>query len=365
MTMGSKRSAENDVSNTDVNRRVYLRNVSALAGVASLGATGGCLSSLGDDGGNYPSQDVEIIVPFATGGGFDAYTRLSESYWEDNLGGEVVVSNVTGGGGINGATKTYNASPDGHTFMIWDVYQSLTQQMARDVEFDILEMSHIGAISQEPNAMVVTDEADVDNFDDFIGKMGELNFATQGSGSAAHTMAALLTMFIDDVSPEDPNFVHFDGTGEVLGGLERGEAEVFVVSTVTSAAKTAQSLDGASLFTVFEEEEEIGGYLDGKGITPTHYSPQLEIDGMEEYNQLTALRRFFTGPPDVPDDVLETQRDAFSEMINNDEFITELEESNRPALNPGGADVVQDRLDQVSNTLSEDQYQSLLDDLFS
>lgn len=350
-------------ANDGVNRRTVLRT----AGAASLVGFAGCLGGNGGetDPEDYPESDVEIVVPFASGGGFDEYTRLSESYWEDHLGGDVVVSNVEGGGGVTGATQTYNADPDGHKFMIFDTYQAITQQIARDVSYDIIEMSHIGTITNDPSALVVTDEADIDGWDDMIDRIDELSFATQGNGSAGHTLPALLAMYVDELEVEDLNFVHFDGTGEVIAGLERGEADIFFISTITSGVATVQALEGASMFMAFDDEDEIGWYLEDEGVETELYSTEVDINDVEEFNELAYMRRFFTGPPGVNEEILEIQRDAFESFAFDDEFAEYMGENGRPVINPGDGQQAEDHLTNFHDTVSEDPYLSVFQDLMS
>lgn len=343
----------------DVGRRSVLRNATTIAGAISISGLAGCLSDIGGGGEsgaeNYPQDDVEIIVPYSSGGGFDAYARLTEPYWAENLGGDVIVTNVEGGGGINGATQAYNAAPDGHTILIWDAYQSLTVQMAQDVDYDITEMSHIGLITNNPSALILTDDVDINNFDEFINQIDELRFATQGAGSAGHSMAALLGRYLEDTSEDDLNYVHFNGTGEVVAGLERGEANAFLISTITSGVSTVHSLNNASIFIVFDQEDEIGWFLEQEDVSTEYYSPMLDIENIEEYNEVAYDRRFFTGPPEVPEDILEIQRDAFSQMIDTDEMVNEMEESNRPVINPGNAQDIENYLTETSNALNENR----------
>ena len=305
------------VDDGNLGRRAVLRGSASVAGTASTLGLAGCLSGVGGSGSannssgdsvnNYPRDDVEIIVPFSTGGGFDAYARLSVTNWEKQLNGTIVVTNVEGGGGITGMTQIYNAEPDGHTFGIYDSYQAMTQQIGKNPQFDIREMSYIGSITNTPGAFVVMESANITDWTDFINRLGEFNFATQGSGSYAHTAPALLSSYIDGVNPDDFNFVHFNGTGEVMGGLERGEADVFYISTITSGVETVKSLTSASIFTVFDNEDNIGWYLNNNGVDTDYYSTEVGINNAAEFNQMSYDRRFFLGPPDVPDDILDAQ----------------------------------------------------------
>lgn len=67
----------------------------------------------------YPSETITLIVPSSAGGGTDLTARLWAKYASDMLGQQVVVSNVTGGGGSTGTKTVYDAKADGYTLLFY------------------------------------------------------------------------------------------------------------------------------------------------------------------------------------------------------------------------------------------------------
>jgi tripartite-type tricarboxylate transporter receptor subunit TctC len=63
----------------------------------------------------FPDRPVQIIVPWAAGGGVDTVTRIFADGFEKELGVPVNVVNRTGGGGVTGHTFMATAAPDGYT----------------------------------------------------------------------------------------------------------------------------------------------------------------------------------------------------------------------------------------------------------
>lgn len=63
----------------------------------------------------YPSRPVQLLVPWAAGGGTDAVARMIASLLERDLGQPFTVVNRTGGSGVVGHAAIANAAPDGHT----------------------------------------------------------------------------------------------------------------------------------------------------------------------------------------------------------------------------------------------------------
>jgi tripartite-type tricarboxylate transporter receptor subunit TctC len=357
------------------NRRGFLKAAGSLAAVttvAGCSGDGGSGSGSGDGaatsanpGANYPSDDITFVVPYASGGGFDAYARLMKPYLEEELGVTVQVQNVEGGGGVVGATQVYNADPDGHTITIWDPLDGGFPQVGTDVGYDLSEMTHIGYVTQSPNALTVMSSASADSWSGFTEGIGEVNFATQGRGSVAHINPILLGGITDEFATDAPNFVHYGGTGPALGGLEKGEAGAFMVGTSTSAVKVVNSLD-AEMFGVFSgSDHSISGYMEDNGVEVQNYTGDLGIDGMGQYNDLTVFRRFLAGPPGVPEGIQQQQVEAFQNVIDNEDFRADAREAARPLINPAAEpERVSEVIDTTLETLESEPYQGIISNAF-
>ena len=63
----------------------------------------------------FPNRTIEVIVPFAAGGGTDIIARAVASAMSDDLGQRLVVLNRDGAGGTLGFGALATAAPDGHT----------------------------------------------------------------------------------------------------------------------------------------------------------------------------------------------------------------------------------------------------------
>ena len=358
-----------------IKRRKFLASVGATSAIGLAGCTGNSSRDSGDSGGsknstgdnngqssNYPSENISLIVPYATGGGFDSYARISKPFWQKHLPNQptVNVENVVGGGGVKGATQVYNAEPNGYNFLIWDAYQAVTQQIGRNVGYHIREMSHIGALTQAPNCLVTMKSANISGWNDLVNRISEVNFATQGVGAISHTSAVLLGELTGAWSQEDINFVHYGGTGEALAGLERGEAQVFIVGSAIPGLKVVNALE-AEMTILFGEPVDSESVLRG---VPKQYSLKLNVDGIDRFADLTVFRRFFTEPPNMPEEILEIQREAFSAMVNDKEFRQAAQEKDRPLVDPGSAEQVSDILKKQFDIFGTDPLNGVIKSIF-
>jgi tripartite-type tricarboxylate transporter receptor subunit TctC len=75
------------------------------------------------------TRPVQLICPWAAGGGTDRIARMVAILLEKELGQPVTVVNRTGGGGAVGHTAGATASPDGHTLTIVTVELAMMHWM--------------------------------------------------------------------------------------------------------------------------------------------------------------------------------------------------------------------------------------------
>jgi tripartite-type tricarboxylate transporter receptor subunit TctC len=66
----------------------------------------------------YPTQPIDLIVPWAPGGGCDMSARVVAAYATKKLGVPVNVVNVTGASGVTAMMQVLKTSPDGHTLLM-------------------------------------------------------------------------------------------------------------------------------------------------------------------------------------------------------------------------------------------------------
>jgi tripartite-type tricarboxylate transporter receptor subunit TctC len=76
-----------------------------------------------------PNRPIQLICPWAAGGGTDRVARMVGILLEKELGQPVTVVNRTGGGGAVGHTSGSTATPDGHTLTIVTVELAMMHWM--------------------------------------------------------------------------------------------------------------------------------------------------------------------------------------------------------------------------------------------
>jgi len=173
---------------------------------------------------NYPSRSIRFVVPLAAGGGTDIISRLFAQKLTESWGQQLVVDNRPGAGGLIGAQIAATAPADGYTMMMvsssFTVLPSMYSKMPYDTERDFAPVSRLITF---PFLLVTYPSVQAKSAKELIAmanaKPGSINYASGGSGSAAHLAAELFK------SLSASNFTHvpYKGTGAAITAILSGE----------------------------------------------------------------------------------------------------------------------------------------------
>jgi tripartite-type tricarboxylate transporter receptor subunit TctC len=146
----------------------------------------------------YPDHPVRMIVPFTPAGATDMLARLVGERLGAKLGQSVVIDNRAGAGGNVGAEIAARAAPDGYTLLmgpasIYAISATLYPRLGYDLAKDLTPVSLVANV---PHVLLVNNNLPVKSVPELIQfakkKPGELNIASQGSGTVSHLEAELL-----------------------------------------------------------------------------------------------------------------------------------------------------------------------------
>lgn len=144
---------------------------------------------------DFPERPVQIIAPYAAGGGLDTITRTLAARLSTLWGQQVIVENRPGAGATIGTQAVVKSKPDGYTLLVGStplgiapvVYPTLAYDARRDLR-------PISLIGTTPEVLVVTPGLNVSTAGELVAaakKDGKkLNFGSAGSGTLAHLAAA-------------------------------------------------------------------------------------------------------------------------------------------------------------------------------
>lgn len=205
---------------------------------------------------DYPSGPVELIVPWAAGGGTDGVARLIGTQLADALGTQVNVVNRTGGSGVVGHQAMADADPDGQTLGLVTVeigmmhWQGLTDLTSED-------LTGIAQVNADPAGLTVSADSDwetaQDLLDDIEANPGEVVASGTGQGGIWHL--ALVGMLLEaGLEPDAVNWVPSEGAAPALQELVAGGIDL----TTASLGENKTMLDSgrAKALAVMSSEQD-------------------------------------------------------------------------------------------------------------
>jgi tripartite-type tricarboxylate transporter receptor subunit TctC len=166
----------------------------ALIGLALIAAAGDRALSQ-DRVEDYPSRQVNFVVPFAPGGGTDILGRLFGQRLSDRFGKPFVIENRPGAGTVTAAVQVAKSAPDGYTIMMATsgtmamnptLYKKLPYEPGKDLVLAAL-------ICNVPFVLVVNPALPVHSVADLVkfAKEKPLSYGSGGAGAFHHLMGEL------------------------------------------------------------------------------------------------------------------------------------------------------------------------------
>lgn len=192
---------------------------------------------------DYPTQPINIVVPFSAGGPTDTVTRLVAQAMSRELGQQIVVENVGGAGGTLGAARVAQANADGYTLLLHHIGMSTAPSLYRELPFDPLaDFEYIGLVTEVPMVFVGRNDLEVDTLEDAIAWIREegenVMYANAGIGAASHLCGLLFMNSIDTQMTTIP----YQGTAPAVTDLMGGQVDFLCDQTTNT---TQQIRDGS------------------------------------------------------------------------------------------------------------------------
>jgi tripartite-type tricarboxylate transporter receptor subunit TctC len=207
-------------------RRWYVAGLLTLAVVA-----GGPVSAE-----DWPARTLTMINPFAAGGPNDVPARLFAQRMGEILGQSVIIENVSGAGGMNGADRVAKAQPDGYTFLLGTVgTQAQNQTLYKKPAYDSTrDFASVGLFLEAPLVLVARKDLPAKSMKEFVAyakaNADKMQFASAGTGSAIHLGCALM----NSVTGLKVVHVPYRGANPAMQDLASGRVD-YLCDIVTTA----------------------------------------------------------------------------------------------------------------------------------
>lgn len=247
------------IPDTRLSRRTFLTRTSGAAIGLLLGER--CLTSRARAAPAFPGdQPIEIVIPFAAGGGADIQVRILSKFWEPLIGQRFVSKFAPGGRTIIAMTRVHTAAADGHT-----LGQNLVGTFANvlafeKVAFTATDFAWIGTYSVDVEGLFVKKDAPWRDIGQFVDDMKSrpasrpMRISVAGAVSVADVVAKVFVKVVGGNAVVVP----FEGGSPARAAVVGGKVDA-AVSDVGPAIALEKEFRGLG---VFAEENPVPSVFD-------------------------------------------------------------------------------------------------------
>ena len=183
----------------------------------------------------WPEKPVRFIVGFTPGGPSDILARALGQKLADLRGQQVVIENRPGAGGNIAAELVAKSAPDGATWLLGNnSILATNQSLYRSLGYDpVKDFAPVALVAIQPNILVVNPNVPAGSVKELIAlakaKPGELNYASSGSGAAAHLAGELFKA----MTGVDMVHVPYKGAQPALTDVIAGQAQLMFATSAS------------------------------------------------------------------------------------------------------------------------------------
>ena len=208
-------------------KKTLFAGIAAIAGASAL-----LTSNMASAQKDWPTKNIQLIVPFAAGGPTDTIARLIAVPMGQSLGQTVVVENVPGAGGTIASTKVARAAPDGYTIYIHHMGMATAQALYDKLPYDpMTSFEYIGQVADVPMVLLGKKDLPANNFKEleaYIKANGsKVTMANAGPGAVSQLCGLLFQSRIGVRLTNIP----YKGTGPALTDLLGGQVDLLCDQT--------------------------------------------------------------------------------------------------------------------------------------
>ena len=271
---------------------------------------------------DYPTRAIEIAVPYSAGGGQDVFTRIVAKYmlkYMDNA--NIVVNNVTGGGGVIGATYMATSANDGYYLGSIVPWQLTDQFVMNEIPYTEKSFVPLGVGSFDCNFLVISPKLGIDNWNDFLQYVkdhpGEVTIG-MGGGWNVHDFFRLK---LEKALGVKFARVAYDGGAPALTAVMNGDIDC----ASNSISEALAAMEEGKVIAICSSAPE---RVDVAPDVPT--LKELGVD------MTHGQWRCITCPEGTPQEIQDYLSEVLAKVFSDPEFVAESEQAGLAPVNYTG-----------------------------
>lgn len=179
--------------------------------------------------GAFPSQTIKIIVPFAPGGGVDAYARILAQQIKEIRKVDTIVENRPGSNGAVGGLAVARAEPNGYTVLFSASTHVMARQVMKSPPYDpVADFTAIARTGEAPMLLVMAPNRPEKSIGEVLANAkanpANWNFAASALGSMGH----LATIAFGHLGGVKFTIIPYKGTAPGLNDVAAGHVQLMI-----------------------------------------------------------------------------------------------------------------------------------------
>jgi tripartite-type tricarboxylate transporter receptor subunit TctC len=308
----------------------------------------------------YRGRQLNLIVGYGPGGGYDIYARLLARHFGKFIPGHpsVVVQNMPGAGSLRAVNYLYNIAPkDGTTIAVFSRNMPLIGLLGgnANVQFNPRKLTWLGSPSSFVNdayILIVRKDAPVKSIDEARRQdMPALVLGGTAEGATGNDVPVILR---DTIGLHVKQVVGYPDSAAIFLAIERGEVHGRTVDLSSVKSAKPEWLKPDSGYRVLVQFARVTRHPDFPDVpTARELAKNEAARALIELAELPyTLSRPFAAPPDVPKDRAKALQAAFL-AVNTDPQYLEDAAKLKLDVSPIGADGVLQAIDRIANAPPE------------
>lgn len=258
---------------------------------------------------DYPSKNVQYIIPFGPGGESDISARLQQQYFKEATDQQLIIQYMAGGGGAVGWSQLNGMDADGYAIMGTNLPHIILQPMSKDPGFETDDLKNFFFFHYSPDALIVQSDSPYQTLEDFIKAAKQSPGAITLSGSGTQSANDIANKRLESLADIKTTYIPFKGTGAAVAALMGGQVQAEWGYTTVAANHS----DQVRMLAVASEERH----------------PKFpDVPTFKElgYDMTGGAYRGMAVPQDTPEDVTKKLSDIFGQINQNAEFRKKMQD---------------------------------------
>jgi len=288
------------------------RRTSIVAGLCAAAALLAAAPLTAAADGAWPQRPVEIVVPYAAGGGADVMARAFSAASAKHFPQSFIVVNKPGAAGVIGWTDVINAKPDGYKLALTTVEVTFLNYLGL-AKFGWDELVPIAKLNGDPAVLVVRADAPYSTLEQFLEASKKPGANTRIGNAGQGSMWHLSAVALADKAGANLNHIPFAGGNPALQSLLGGHIE----AVIASAPEVATHVSSGKLRAL--------GVMSAKRIKGFENVPTMKE---RNYDLVLGTWRGLAVPKGTPPEVINTLKAVVAKTMQEPSLRETMEKQN-------------------------------------